>query len=71
MATKLKHESTEVRKRAAEVRRHWSPVETVRRTGLPPDIPTRLRQFILGESKHEWSAAVCGRIGAGGNSRSS
>ena len=41
MDTKFQNESMEVRKRAAEVRRNWSPIETVRRTGLPPDIPTR------------------------------
>jgi len=71
MATKLKYESIEVRKRAAEIRRNWSPLETIRRTGLPPDTPTRLRQFILGEARPEWSAAVCGRIGGAGDPRRS
>jgi hypothetical protein len=61
MAT-LQHniEAQEVRKRAAEIRRHWSPLEKLRRTGLPPDIPARLKQFILGGSP-EWSPAVCRR----------
>lgn len=71
MSVKLKNESLEVRRRAAEVRRNWSPLETVRRTGLPPDIPTRLRQFILGEARPEWSAAVCGGGVVSGNLRSS
>jgi hypothetical protein len=62
-------EWSEVRRRAAEVRRNWSPVEKERRMGLPPDIPTRLKQFILGESEPQWSPAVCGRIG-GPQSRS-
>lgn len=48
----------EVRKRAAEVRRNWSPVEKIRRTGLPPDTPARLRHFILGDAQPEF-ATVC------------
>jgi len=60
MASMLRNETTEVRKRAAEVRRGWSTQEAVRRTGLPPDVPTRLRQFILGTPQSEWSVAVCG-----------
>ena len=51
-------ESQEVRKRAAEVRNRWSPIEKIRRTGLPPDVPTRLREFILGEPRIEWKNAV-------------
>jgi hypothetical protein len=49
----------EVRKRAAQIRRHWSPLEKIQRTGLPPDIPERLRQFILGQPQPTWSAASC------------
>ncbi|MCI0332431.1 MAG: hypothetical protein L0228_04315 [Planctomycetes bacterium] len=63
MATK--HRNTdlqeEVRRRAADVRRQWSPLETIRRTGLPPDVPALLRQFILGERQPAWSTAVCRR----------
>lgn len=60
MATlRHKHEVQEVQKRAAEIRRQWSPLEKLRRTGLPPDVPARLRQFILGEPQPEWSHAVC------------
>jgi hypothetical protein len=40
----------EIRDRAAEIRRNWSPLETLRRTGLPPDTPAKLRQLILGSS---------------------
>jgi hypothetical protein len=49
--------SRDVRKRAAEIRSHWSPLERAQRTGLPPDIPTRLRQYILGSYEPEWSMA--------------
>ena len=51
-------ESREVRQRAAEIRRHWSPIERVERTGLPPDIPARLRDFILGARRPEFSLVV-------------
>jgi hypothetical protein len=60
MATlRSKLEAQEVQKRAAEIRRHWSPLEKLRRTGLPPDVPARLRQFILGDTGREWSPAAC------------
>jgi hypothetical protein len=40
MATKHSNiNSQEVRKRAAEIRSHWSPLERAQRTGLPPDRP--------------------------------
>ena len=60
-------ESQEVRKRAAEVRNKWSTMEKIRRTGLPPDVPSRLRDFILGEPRHEWTNAVC--VAASSNKR--
>jgi hypothetical protein len=60
MATRQKTvDSLDVQRRAAEIRRHWSPLEKIRRTGLPPDIPERLRQFILGQSPTKWSTATC------------
>jgi hypothetical protein len=34
--------------RAAEIRRNWSPIEKLRRQGLPPDMPQRLEEFLLG-----------------------
>ena len=40
--------SREVQKRAEEIRSHWSPIERVQRMGLPPDVPARMREFILG-----------------------
>jgi len=39
--------AVEIEKRAAEIRSHWSFDERVRRMGLPPDAPARLRDFIL------------------------
>ncbi len=53
-------DAQEIRCRAAEVRRNWTPAETLRRTGLPPDTPERLRDFILGRSTGEWRTAPQG-----------
>jgi hypothetical protein len=50
----------EVRKRAAQIRRNWSPTEKLRRTGLPPDMPPKLRQFFLGTPQHAWCVAAEG-----------
>jgi hypothetical protein len=36
------------RQRAAEVRGSWTISERRRRTGLPPDAPAKLREFIAG-----------------------
>jgi hypothetical protein len=47
----------EVRRRAAEIRRHWSPLEKLRRTGLPPDMPPKLRQYFLGSPQRAWCIA--------------
>ena len=47
-------DAQEIRCRAAEVRKAWTPAEKLRRTGLPPDTPQRLREFILGRSSSEW-----------------
>jgi hypothetical protein len=44
----------EVRKRAAEIRQHWSPLEKVQRTGLPPDMPFRLREHLFGATERVW-----------------
>ena len=46
----------EVRCRAAEIRKRWSPEERERRTGLPPDTPFGLRQFILGKPTLGWQS---------------
>jgi hypothetical protein len=45
----------EIEKRAAQVRREWSTSERIRRTGLPPDVPARLEEFILGKRQPQWS----------------
>lgn len=50
-------DSYEVRCRAAEIRKRWSREERQRRTGLPPDTPLSLRQFILGNPKPSWNSA--------------
>jgi hypothetical protein len=54
----------EVRNRAAEIRRQWTPVEKVRRTGLPPDMPSKLREWFLASPQHAWcpaGEAACAR----------
>ena len=48
----------EIEKRAARIRSQWSAAERVRRTGLPPDVPVRLQEFILGRREPQWCAAV-------------
>jgi hypothetical protein len=59
MTTKNKiFEVEEVRKRAAEIRRHWSPKETLRRTGLPPDMPPKLQHFFAAPPERAWCTAV-------------
>jgi hypothetical protein len=47
----------EIEKRAARIRSHWSADERLRRTGLPPDVPVRLRDFILGTRQPQWCVA--------------
>jgi hypothetical protein len=47
----------EIRSRAAEVRKRWSSAERRRRTGLPPDTPLQLCQYVLGHSIIEWQTA--------------
>jgi hypothetical protein len=47
-------DAEEIRFRAAEIRKGWTPAEKERRTGLPPDTPERLRDFILGPATREW-----------------
>ncbi len=54
----------EIEKRAARIRSQWSVSERVRRTGLPPDVPARLRDFILGSPQPQW-CVVRSKQGAG------
>ena len=56
MTRKFKH-TPEIRDRAAEIRRDWTPTEKLRRTGLPPDMPRGLRAFILGSPQRAWCLA--------------
>jgi len=44
----------EIEKRAARIRSQWSAAERVRRTGLPPDVPARMQEFILGRRESQW-----------------
>jgi hypothetical protein len=37
----------DVRQRAAEIRGHWTVSERRRREGLPPDIPEKLRNYLM------------------------
>jgi hypothetical protein len=48
----------EVRKRAARVRRQWTLSERHRRMGLPPDVPSRLRDLIMGNRQPVWEIAT-------------
>jgi len=47
----------EVRTRAAQIRVQWTLSERQRRMGLPPDVPSRLRDLILGSSQPAWEIA--------------
>lgn len=48
------NESQEVRKRAREIRGNWSASERRRRVGLPPDTPSKLRNYILALKTVSW-----------------
>jgi hypothetical protein len=52
-------EAVEVRRRAAKVRKQWSPIEKRRRQGLPPDAPRLLREYLLGSPSQIWPLAGC------------
>ena len=47
----------EVRNRAAEIRRQWSPLEKLERKGLPPDMPAKLRQYFFSAPQRAWCIA--------------
>jgi hypothetical protein len=61
-ASRTLPDNFEVRCRAAEIRKRWSPEERQRRIGLPPDTPVSLRQFILGNPKLS-GKSVAGHLG--------
>ena len=48
-------ELAEMRQRAAEIRGSWSTTERRRRKGLPPDIPTKLRDIIFAPRLVSWA----------------
>ncbi len=43
-----RNEVDEVRRRAAQIRQNWTTSERRRRTGLPPDMPQKLRYYLGG-----------------------
>jgi len=49
-----KRNSTGIRQRAAAVRENWSPRERAQRTGLPPDMPVRLRAHLNDRPEDCW-----------------
>jgi hypothetical protein len=51
--------TTEVRRRAARVRKRWTVNERRRRLGLPPDAPRLLREYLLGCPTQVWPLAGC------------
>ena len=44
-----------IRRRAAEIRQNWSASEKAARTGLPPDMPNRLRRHLVGRPEIIWT----------------
>jgi hypothetical protein len=48
------HAPDDFRQRAAQIRRRWSPSERAERMGLPPDIPWRLQQHLVGPTENSW-----------------
>ena len=63
MVSLSKHlKALEIEKRAAKIRNHWSAAERLRRTGLPPDVPARLRDFILGDRQPQWCVVSAPQI---------
>jgi hypothetical protein len=49
------NELDEIRKRAAKIRGNWSLSERRRRTGLPPDMPQRLRDYVFAPRIAAWT----------------
>ncbi len=47
MLNSSRAQAHQVRQRAAEVRGNWSATERRRREGLPPDIPAKLRNYLM------------------------
>lgn len=47
-----------IRRRAAEIRQNWSASEKATRTGLPPDMPNRLRRHLVGRPEDTWEVEM-------------
>jgi hypothetical protein len=54
VSVSMHSKALEIEKRAARIRSEWSAAERVRREGLPPDVPARLQEFILGRRDPQW-----------------
>jgi hypothetical protein len=48
-----------MRKRVTEIQGNWSATERRLRRGLPPDIPSKLRDYILAPRAGKWSTKQC------------
>lgn len=46
----------DVRKRAAQIRGSWTAGERRRRQGLPPDMPSKVRDYLVGPRPIGWVA---------------
>lgn len=46
----------DVRKRAREIRDSWTVGERRRRMGLPPDMPSKVRDYLVGPRSVSWTA---------------
>ncbi len=57
MVSPAKHINVaDIQKRAEQIRSQWSTAERLRRKGLPPDVPARFRDFMLGCRQPQWCA---------------
>lgn len=45
----------DVRKRAAEIRDSWTARERRRRMGLPPDMPSKVRDYLVNPRSSAWT----------------
>lgn len=51
-------DSRGVKKRAGVVRESWTAAERQRRMGLPPDVPSKLRDYFLNANVVAWPSAA-------------
>jgi hypothetical protein len=46
-----------IRRRSARIRRNWTPAERRRRTGIPPDAPWCLQEFLTRVDRWPWDVS--------------